>query len=105
MLILPLGQHYFVPNPKTGQGVSPKWDFSAQGQLKGALDAVVVVEKLAGAPAPTGEDDIDWLATNAIDGKLAAQVYRTDTRGGQAPDECEIPGNTLEVKYVSNYCE
>ena len=23
-----LAQHYFVPNPTTGQGLSPKWDFT-----------------------------------------------------------------------------
>ncbi|KAH6917750.1 hypothetical protein BKA70DRAFT_1455536 [Coprinopsis sp. MPI-PUGE-AT-0042] len=99
---LALGQHYFIPNPITGQGISPKWDLTSQGPYKGNPDAYVVGARAGGAPAPVPTRDVDWLALNAIQGSLATQVYRTDTRGGLAPASC-TPGATAAIKYVSKY--
>ncbi|KAG5652367.1 hypothetical protein H0H81_005229 [Sphagnurus paluster] len=80
-----LGQHYFVPNPVTGTGLSPKWDFIAQGATKGNPKAFVVGAKVNGLPAPTGAQDIDWVQLKSLTGSLATQIYRVDTRGGQPP--------------------
>ncbi|KAF5338354.1 hypothetical protein D9611_012523 [Ephemerocybe angulata] len=99
-----LGDHYFVPNPSGKPGNSPKWDFTSTGAFKGNKDAFVTVEKFAGSAAPTGPEDIDWVATNGIDGSLSAQVYRTDTREGQPPSSCQHGSSPdIQVKYGSKY--
>ena len=72
-----LGHHYFITNPVTGSGISPKWDFGDKG--------FVVAAKAGGEAAPTGKQDVDWLALNAIQGDLASQIFRVDTREGQPP--------------------
>jgi hypothetical protein len=45
----------------------------------------VIAAKAGGMPAPTGAKDVDWLLLNSVQGKLATQVYRVDTRSGQPP--------------------
>lgn len=80
-----LGQHYFITNPTTGSGSSPKWDFTSQGTTKGNPNAFVVGARAGGVPAPTGPQDIDWLFLTGVQGQLADQIYRVDTRGGQPP--------------------
>lgn len=116
-----VGHHYFIPNPITGQGLSPKWDLTSQGPYKGNAEAYVVAARAGGAPAPVPTRDVDWLALNSVKGSLATQVYRTDTRGGHPPAsvspqyvspspvaqfcfQCK-PGETKAVKYVSKYCK
>ncbi|KAJ8502611.1 hypothetical protein ONZ45_g11598 [Pleurotus djamor] len=97
-----LGQHYFITNPITGSGISPIWDFTSQGATKGNTDAFVVGARLGGLPAPTGSKDVDWLLIGGVQGKLADQIYRVDTVGGQPPASCK-PGSTTSVKYASKY--
>lgn len=119
-----LGEHYFITNPVTGTGVSPKWDFTAHA-FKGNAQAFVVAAKVANLAAPTGSKDVDWLFLNAVPGQglLASQVYRTDTRLGQPPAsvrlilssphldltnipfQCTAGSNDISVKYVSKYCK
>jgi Protein of unknown function (DUF3455) len=79
-----LGQHYFITNPISGTGLSPKWDFTSNA-LAGNSSAFVVGAKTGDLPAPTGPSDVDWLMLKAVQGDLASQIYRTDTRGGQPP--------------------
>lgn len=80
-----LGQHYFVTNPTTGTGVSPKWDFTS-ASLKGHTDAFVVGARIGDLAAPTNPaTNVDWLALNAAQGNLADEVFRVETRGGQPP--------------------
>ncbi|KAF9477963.1 hypothetical protein BDN70DRAFT_76614 [Pholiota conissans] len=99
-----LGQHYYVTNPITGSGINPKWDFTSQGATAGNKDAFVVAAKTAGIAAPTGTaNDVDWVFLSAIQGKLASQVYRTDTRGGQPPATCDPASDPIVVKYVAKY--
>jgi len=98
-----LGQHYYVTNPITGTGVNPKWDFTSQGKTAGNKDAFVIAAKAAVLPAPTGSQDIDWVQLNNIQGKLASQVYRVDTRGGQPPATCTPGSNPITVKYAAVY--
>ncbi|KAJ2914554.1 hypothetical protein MD484_g5864, partial [Candolleomyces efflorescens] len=82
-----LGQHYFVPNPTTGQGLSPVWDF-IPGLKK--PEAYVLAARTGGAPAPTNETDIDWLSLKSVSGSLATEVYRTDTREGKPPASAQL---------------
>lgn len=81
-----LAQHYFIPNPVTGSGLSPKWDFTSSGKFEGQEDAFVVARGQGSLPAPTDPTkDIAWLEVVNIQGDAANIVFRTDTRGGQPP--------------------
>lgn len=86
-----LAQHYFVTNPTTGQGVSPKWDFVSSGNAKfvGNDKAFIVAKGKASIPAPNTTTDINWLDVVNIGGDagglIADEVFRTDTVGGQPP--------------------
>ncbi|KAK7032608.1 hypothetical protein VNI00_012871 [Paramarasmius palmivorus] len=77
-----LGRHYFITNPVTGTGLSPKWDFSLS--IPSGNNFVVGAAQ-ANIPAPTGSSDVNWLYLTPIQGSLAAEIYRTDTDGGQPP--------------------
>ena len=80
-----LGQHFFITNPLTGSGLSPKWDFTSASE-KGHADAFVVGAKIGDLPAPSDPTvNIDWLQLNGVQGDLASQVYRIQTQGGQPP--------------------
>ena len=83
LLLLYIGQHYFVPNP-VGEGLSAKWDFTSSA-FSDHPDAFVVAAKVDQAAAPTGPQDIAWVSLKRVTGKLAELVYRTDTRLGQPP--------------------
>jgi len=98
-----LGQHYFITNPITGSGISPKWDFTSSGKTKGNANAFVVGAKVANIPAPVTAKDVDWLQLSNVQGKLASEVYRVDTRGGQPPASCTPGSNPISVKYTSMY--
>jgi len=98
-----LGQHYYVTNPITDSGVDPKWDFTSQGSTKGNANAFVVAAKNTTVNAPTGSQDITWVFLTALTGELAAEVYRTDTRGGQPPATCTPGSNPITVKYAAKY--
>lgn len=86
-----LAQHYFVSNPVTGQGLSPKWDFRSSGNPKfvGVDEAVFVGQGVGNVPAPNRTTDIAWLNVANIGhdkgGQIADQVFRTNTIGGQPP--------------------
>ncbi|THH00867.1 hypothetical protein EW026_g1749 [Hermanssonia centrifuga] len=105
-----LAQHYFVTNPTTGQGVSPKWDFVSSGNAKfvGNDKAFIVAKGKASIPAPNTTTDINWLDVVNIGGDagglIADEVFRTDTVGGQPPSSCTF-GQTqdISVKYASKY--
>ena len=107
-----LAQHYFIPNPTTGQGLSPKWDFTSSGNpaLAGNASAFIVARGKDSVPAPHAATDIAWLQVVNIGGDaggtVADVVIRSDTVGGQPPASCEF-GKTqdISVKYTSKYCE
>jgi hypothetical protein len=86
-----LAQHYFIPNPITGQGLSPTWDFRSSGnpQLTSVEDAIFVGKGIGNIPAPNKTTDVAWLNVANIGGgkggSVADQVFRTNTRGGQPP--------------------
>jgi len=97
-----LGLHYFIPNPAGGTGILPKWDFTVDG-VPANPKAFVVASKVAGIPAPTGKEDVNWLELKNESGDLATSVYRVDTRGGQPPPTCSNGGELFSVKYSSLY--
>ncbi|KAF5367514.1 hypothetical protein D9758_003768 [Tetrapyrgos nigripes] len=97
-----LGQHYFVTNPVTGSGISPKWDFTSAA-FAGNSDAFVIAARAAGITAPTGSSDVDWLFLTNVKGSLANEIYRTDTRGGQPPASCTPGSAPITVKYTALY--
>ncbi|KAJ3982904.1 hypothetical protein F5890DRAFT_285570 [Lentinula detonsa] len=97
-----LGQHYFITNPVTGSGLSPKWDFTSNA-LAGNADAFVVATKVDDVAAPTGSADVDWLYLTNLTGTLANEVYRIDTQGGQPPASCTAGSADITVKYTSMY--
>ncbi|KAH9479339.1 hypothetical protein JR316_0007929 [Psilocybe cubensis] len=96
-----LGSHFFVTSP-SGTGISPVWDYRA-GSAKGNSNAFVLAAKVGNTPAPTGKQDVDWLQLKSVQGSLATQIYRTDTRGGQPPASCKPGSAPISVKYVSKY--
>ncbi|RPD75481.1 hypothetical protein L226DRAFT_570504 [Lentinus tigrinus ALCF2SS1-7] len=100
-----LAQHYFITNPVTGQGVSPVWDFTSSGLLKGNKDAFIVAKGKGSIPAPTNpKTDVAWLDVVNVQGKVADEVFRFDTVGGQPPASCKYgQDKDLSVKYVSKY--
>ena len=80
-----LNQHYFVPNPVTGEGLSPKWDFTSASEA-GHPDAYVIGIRTGDIPAPKDPSvNVDWLSLSNGGGDLADQIYRVQTRGGQPP--------------------
>ncbi|KAF8230316.1 hypothetical protein L208DRAFT_1041965, partial [Tricholoma matsutake] len=95
------GQHYFVTNP-TGKGIEPKWDFTSQGTNAGNKNAFVVAAANISVPAPRPAYDIPWVKLNAIQGYLAQEVYRVDTRGGLPPSSC-TGSSSITVRYAAKY--
>ena len=80
-----LGQHYFVPNPKTGVGLSPKWDFTS-AKLAGDADAFMIGAVNSSIPSPDAPaSDVTWLHVVNVEGGLADTIFRFDTVGGQPP--------------------
>ncbi|KAJ3522978.1 hypothetical protein NM688_g8796 [Phlebia brevispora] len=105
-----LAQHYFVTNPVTGQGVSPKWDFTSSGNPKffGNSNAFIIGKTKATVPAPNAAVNVNWLDVvnvgGDVGGEIADEVFRVDTVGGQPPSSC-VFGQTqdISVKYTSKY--
>ncbi|THH21138.1 hypothetical protein EW146_g347 [Bondarzewia mesenterica] len=100
-----LGQHYFVPNP-TGSGLSPKFDFTSNPEFRGNPEAYIIAARGGDIPSPTSKENIDWLELNNIQGKLAQQVFRVETKAGQPSNASCTPGSPLiSVKYTAKYPE
>jgi len=98
-----LGQHFFITNPITGSGLSPKWDFTS-ASLKGHADAFAVGAKVGDLLAPTDSaTNIDWLQLNVVQGDLASQIFRIQTRGGQPPTSCTPGSPEIFVRYAAQY--
>ncbi|KAH9941596.1 uncharacterized protein BXZ73DRAFT_88107 [Epithele typhae] len=99
-----LGQHYFVTNPKTGTGVSPKWDFTS-ARFQGNKDAFMIGAGNGSLPSPTDPSkDVAWLHVVNVQGKLSDVVFRYDTVGGQPPKSCTAGTDAdISVKYASKY--
>jgi hypothetical protein len=96
-----IAEHYFITNPITGSGISPKFAQSANGG-----STYVTVAKAGNVPSPQGSANIDWLQLKQIDGTWAQTVFRVDTKAGQPPASCN-PNNTsvFTVPYAAKYCE
>ncbi|KII84270.1 hypothetical protein PLICRDRAFT_57673 [Plicaturopsis crispa FD-325 SS-3] len=99
-----LGQHFYVTNPITGTGVSPKWDFTSSGKTAGNPAAFVVGAKAGDIASPAGNtSNVDWLSVKPIQGDLASQIFRIDTTGGQPPASCTPGSAPISVKYTAKY--
>ena len=81
-----LAQHFFQPNPTTGQGVSPTWDFRSNPAFKGHDDAFFLGRANGSIPSPQDPSkDVVWLHIANVQGHTADDVFRFDTVGGQPP--------------------
>lgn len=90
-----IGQHYFVPNPATGSGSSPKFDFTS-ARFNGVAEAFVVLAKTGDVVSPDDKSvDVDWLYLTALSyggqGELAGSAFRVETAGGQPPASVSPP--------------
>ncbi|KII95430.1 hypothetical protein PLICRDRAFT_34283 [Plicaturopsis crispa FD-325 SS-3] len=98
-----LGYHYYVTNPTTGTGVSPKWDFTS-AKFAGNANAFVVGAKAGDIASPAGNaSNVDWLSVNPVQGSLASKIFRIDTVNGQPPSSCTQGSPVLSVKYTAKY--
>ncbi|TBU44734.1 hypothetical protein BD309DRAFT_861645 [Dichomitus squalens] len=100
-----LGQHFFQPNPVTGSGLSPVWDFRSNPRFAGNGNAYVLGAVNGSIPSPTDPtDDVAWLHVVNVQGDLANEIFRYDTVGGQPPTSCTSGNDTdISVKYVAKY--
>jgi hypothetical protein len=96
-----LGQHFFIQNT-TGGGISPVWDFRASA-FAGNPNAFVVAAEAGDTPAPTSAGDVDWLSLVGLQGGLATQVFRVETKGGQPPASCASGSAPITVKFTTQY--
>ncbi|KAM5531241.1 hypothetical protein V8D89_015107 [Ganoderma adspersum] len=100
-----LAQHFFQPNPVTGSGVSPVWDFRSNPRFKGHDDAFILAKGNGSIPSPQDpRKDVAWLHVVKVQGDIADDVFRFDTVGGQPPTSCTYgTDKDISVKYVSKY--
>ena len=87
-----IGNHYFINDNGT---LSPKFDFTSVGPLKGNPNAFVVAAKAVDVPAPDSTRDIDWLELKAVSGEVADEVFRVETRGGQPPTSVSLSSSLI----------
>jgi len=92
-----LGYHYFITNPVTGTGISPKFAQAANG---GAV--FTTLAKSGSIHSPAGTNNVDWLELTSIAGTWAKTVFRVDTVAGQPPATCTGTSST-SIPYAAQY--
>jgi len=92
-----LAYHYFITNPVTGTGISPKFAQKANG---GAI--FTTLAKKGGVKAPNTAN-VDWLQLSSIQGDWASTVFRVDTKAGQPPASCTPGSPDISVPYAAKY--
>lgn len=90
-------KHYFVTNPTTGTGISPKFALAANGG-----SVFTTLAKTGSIKSPTSTANVDWLQLNSIAGTLATTVFRVDTKAGQPPTTCTGTQAT-SIPYAAKY--
>jgi hypothetical protein len=95
---LHIGDHYFITNPITGTGISPKFAQTANG---GAV--FTTLAKKGGVKSPVGAQNVDWLQLSSVQGDWASTVFRVDTVLGQPPATCSKAGDAVQVPYAAKY--
>lgn len=120
---LRLGQHYFVTNPVSNQGISPKFDFTSD-LLTNDSTAFITNTKVGNLAAPNRTQDVDWLELGNLQGSLADFTFRVDTHFGQPPhtvgrqalyvhipladqqfyNQCQPGSSPIQVRYSAKYC-
>ena len=97
-----LAQHFFQTNPVTGQGVSPVWDFRSNPRFQGNNDAFILAKGKGSIPAPTDpKKDVAWLDVVNVQGKIADEVFRFDTVGGQPPATVSL---SIACRSADGHC-
>ena len=92
-----LAQHYFVHNPVTNQGLSPKWDFTSNGKFEGNSEAFVIGRVNGTLSSPNdAATDITWLEVLNVEGKIAGELFRFDSVGGQPPSSVSLAVNCID---------
>jgi len=89
--------HYFVTNPLTGTGISPKFALAANGGADFSI-----LNKTGSINSPAGATNVAWLQLTSIQGTLAKTVFRVDTVGGQPPTTCTGTSPT-SIPYAAKY--
>ncbi|KAF9234248.1 hypothetical protein BU15DRAFT_65857 [Melanogaster broomeanus] len=100
---LVLGQHYYVEDPSSSSGLSPKWDFTSALRTYGNPAAYVTGTKIGDIPSADTAHNIDSLMIKGIQGQLASEIFRVQTHGGQPPVQCQTAGTNISVKYTAQY--
>jgi hypothetical protein len=95
---LHISDHYFISNPITNTGISPKFAQTVNG---GAI--FTVLGKKGSIKSPSGAQNVDWLQLTSIQGDWASTVFRVDTVQGQSPATCSKAGDTVQVPYAAKY--
>ncbi len=86
-----LSQHFFQPNPVTGTGVSPVWDFRSNPRFKDKDDAYILGRANGSVPSPQDPTKhVPWLHIANVQGHIADEVLRFDTVGGQPPTSVSL---------------
>lgn len=93
-----LGYHYFITNPITGSGISPKFAQAANGG-----STFTTLSKLGAVHSPAGTSNVDWLELTEVAGTWAKTVFRVDTVAGQPPTTC-TGAATTSIPYAAKYC-
>ncbi|MBW0520525.1 hypothetical protein O181_060240 [Austropuccinia psidii MF-1] len=88
-----IGKHYFQ-SPGTPTAV-PVFDLGPKG--------VLLTKKVSVSPAPLRPTrNVPWLMLEVTQGNLAKTIFRTNTRGGQAPDgKCPKAQDHIEMNYAA----
>lgn len=99
---LRLGQHYFITNPVTGQGISPKFDFTTD-LFTNDSNAFITNTKIGNLAAKNSTQDVDLLQLGNLQGSLADFTFRIDTHFGQPPESCQPGSQPIQVRYSAKY--
>jgi hypothetical protein len=102
----PIGNHYFINNPVTGEGITPVFDFRT-GILKNDPNGFIANKvPPKSIPSPDGPEDINWLLLEHLKGDAAKFTFRVETTGGQPPAKCKHGQDPdISVAYTAQYCE
>ncbi len=99
-----LSQHFFQPNPVTGTGVSPVWDFRSNPRFKDEDGAYFLGQFNGSIPSPRDPTrDAVWLHIANVQGQSEDEVFRFDTVGGQPPTSVSLLWCTRPVQCVLHY--
>lgn len=91
-----LSGHHFFPDPTT-----PFFNLNTNAHQWGTVGC----KKANATDAPQKSTDVPWLklSSKARDGCTISEVYRLNTKGGQAPATCKGKESAFTVEYAAEY--